>query len=78
MSPRAVSKCALGFPMTVCVAAIASSPTYPTIVAATDKLITAGDTTFDMRGGKRFSLGSRIVLLLLVTPRTDWRFVVPR
>lgn len=47
--------------MTVCIAAIASNIENPTIVAATDKMVTAGVTTFEMSQGKRFTLGPKIV-----------------
>ncbi|MCH8009224.1 MAG: hypothetical protein IIC91_10190 [Chloroflexi bacterium] len=42
--------------MTVCVAAFAEHEKAPTIVAATDKMFTVGDTTFEGPLGKRFIL----------------------
>jgi hypothetical protein len=49
--------------VTICVAAIASKPVFPTIVAATDKMLTAGDVTYEAKEGKRHFLSFKSIAL---------------
>jgi hypothetical protein len=49
--------------MTVCIAAIANTPVFPTIVAASDRMVTAGDITFEGASSKAYMLNTRIVAL---------------
>lgn len=49
--------------MTICVATIANKIGYPTIVAATDKMLTAGDVIYEAGEGKRFFLSFKALAL---------------
>ena len=51
------------WPMTVCIAAISGQWTAPAIIAATDKMRTAGDVQFEGKAGKTFAFTSTVVAL---------------